>query len=424
MSKMNLYIGGALVFASAFLNAQSLSTDPSALNSGPKVEIRATDSTALTGVSSAAFTVIRSSPTNGDLVVNFDISGTASNGVDYATITDSVTIPGGYLAADIAIQPLVNPDKRGNKTVVLTLKTNALYNLARRRSAVVSLVDDVFNDLPPMIALTSPTNGEVFTMPANIALTAEASDTDDSIEKVSFYDGDHWIGKATNSPFSITWSNAPAGRHTLFARATDSLGKSTLSAPIDIVVTNSPPVVTLLTPDNHSLFALPANVDIHGTATDSDDAISRIEVHGDGRRLAVFTNSPFSLTWSNVPPGKHWIIARAWDIFGINAAASVMFSVTNQPPQVSITAPGNGDLFPAQSSVTIKADATDPDGSIRYVSFYAGNRFLGVEIQQPYTIVWKHIPKGTHEIKAVAVDRYGSRAISAPITITAEKPGR
>lgn len=424
MPKKNFFIGSALVLASVILNAQSLSSDPLASNSGPKVEIRATDSTALTGVSSAAFTVIRSSPTNADLVVSFEISGTASNGVDYVTITDSATIPGGYLAADIAIQPLVNLDKRGNKTVVLTLKTNALYNLAKHQSASVTLVDDIFNDMPPMITLTSPTNGEVFTMPANIALTAEASDTDDAIQKVSFYDGDNWIGKATNSPFSITWSNAPAGKHTLFARATDTLGKSTLSMPIEIVVTNNPPIVTLLTPENHSLFALPANVEISGTATDSDDGIARIEVYGDGRRLGVFTDSPFALTWSNVPPGKHWIVARASDVAGMNASASVMFSVTNHPPQVSITAPDNGDVFQAQSSVTIKADAIDDDSSIRYVSFYAGNRFLGVEIQQPYTIVWKHIPKGTHEIKAIAVDRYGSRTISAPITITSEKPGK
>ncbi len=411
----------SLMLASVFLNAQALFADFPVSTSGPGLEIRATDPIALVGSSSAAFTIIRASATNGDLVVSYDISGSASNGGDYVKITDSVTIPDGFLASDVVIQPLVDLKKRGNKTVILTLKTNALYTLATHKTAKVTLVDDIFNDLPPTVSLTSPTNGAMFTMPANIQLIAGTSDADDTVQKVSFYAGDDWIGKSTNSPFTITWTNAPAGKHTLFARATDSFGKSALSAPIEITVTNEPPVVTLLSPVNHSVFSLPANVEIKGTASDPDDAITRIEVHGDGRRLGVFTNSPFTLTWNNVPPGKHWIVARAFDVAGTSSTAIAMFSVTNLAPQVSITSPKNGADFPAQSSVTIKADASDADGDIRYVGFYTGSRFLGLATQNPYTIVWKHIPKGIHELKAVAVDRYGSRTVSDPITISASK---
>jgi hypothetical protein len=421
MLKKNFYIRGPLMLASGILCIQTLFADLPVSASAPQLEIRATDPIALIGASSAAFTVIRNTPTNEDLVVKFDIGGTASNGVNYVKIANSVTIPAGYLASDILIEPLVQLNNRGNKSVVLTLTTNELYNLVQHKTATVTLVDDIFNDLPPTVSLTSPTNGALFTMPANIVITAEASDADDTIQKVSFYDGDDWLGKATNSPFTITWTNVPSGKHTLFARATDTLGKSTLSAPIEIVVTNEPPKITLLSPKDHFVFSLPANVEINGTATDSDDAIAKIEVHGDGRRLGVFTNSPFTLTWSNVPPGKHWLVARASDVFGASSSASVEFSVTNQAPHVSITSPENGAKFPAQSSVTINANATDPDGYIRYVSFYAGSRFLGLATQSPYTIVWKHVPKGTYELKAVAVDRYGSRAISTPITISASK---
>jgi hypothetical protein len=414
-------IKASMILASVILNAHPLFADLPVPTSGPRLEIRATDPTALVGASSAAFTIIRASATNGVLVVGYDIRGSASNGVDYVKITDSVTIPDGFFATDVVIQPLVDLNNRGNKTVMLTLKTNALYTLASHKSATVILADDIFNDLPPTVSLTSPTNGAIFIMPANIELLAEASDADDRIKKVSFYAGDDLIGKTTNSPFTITWTNAPAGRHTLFARATDTFGKSTLSAPIEITVTNEPPVVTLLSPLNHSVFSLPANVEIKGTASDTDDAIASIEVHGDGRRLGVFTNSPFTLTWSNVPPGKHWIVARAFDDSGTSSTASAMFSVTNHAPQVSITSPKNGADFPALSSVTIKANATDADGDIRYVSFYAGGLFLGMATQSPYTFVWKHIPKGTHELKAVAVDRYGSRTVSDPITISASK---
>ena len=40
------------------------------------------------------------------------------------------------------------------------------------------------------------------------------------MSKVEFFDGSTLIGTDTTSPYSITWNNAPAGSHTLTAKAT------------------------------------------------------------------------------------------------------------------------------------------------------------------------------------------------------------
>ena len=92
---------------------------------------------------------------------------------------------------------------------------------------------------PPAVSLVSPANGASFTLPVAITLVANASDTDGFISKVEFYDGAVKIGESTVAPYSIAWSTAPAGSHTLTARAIDSGLAVTTSAAITINVIGS-----------------------------------------------------------------------------------------------------------------------------------------------------------------------------------------
>src|SRR5262249_41373747 len=156
---------------------------------------------------SGSFTLIRHGDSSAALTVDLVASGTASNGVDYAMIPATITIPAGSLAVDIPVDPIVDLVNRGNKTVVLTVGANANYHALVRR-AVVVIIDDTFNIPPPTITLDSPTNGSVFGFPATIPLQASASDPDVSIKSVSFFAGDQFLGRATNSPYSLVWTNA------------------------------------------------------------------------------------------------------------------------------------------------------------------------------------------------------------------------
>jgi hypothetical protein len=425
-NKLFLSIKSSWLMAAALACASPLFADDpddiiSLASDLPQAQILATDPTALVGASTAAFTLIRNGPTNADLVVQYTISGSASNGVDYAKIAEAVTIPAGFLAADLAIQPIFDAARRGNKTVVLTLNTNAAYQLDSHSKATASLVDDVFNNLPPTVTLTIPTNGSVFTLPANVTLTAEASDTDGTVQKVSFYADDRFLGSATNSPYSLTWTNPPVGQHALFARAVDSLGKSTLSAPVHISVTNAAPVVAWVSPTNGQVFPVPANVKLEASVSDSDDAISRVQFISDGRVLATFTNSPYTLTWTNVSPGKHTVMAVARDVFGLRGSATVSFTVSNAPPVVSLTAPTDGANFKAKDNITLQANASDPDGTISQVTFWASGRYLGMAKASPYTITWQNAHAGLYQLTAIATDNRGLKTASAPITINVSK---
>lgn len=86
---------------------------------------------------------------------------------------------------------------------------------------------------PPTVSLTQPTNGATFPANTNILLAAAVTG---SVIRVDFFEGINQIGQATSNPFTITWTNVPAGAYQLTAKATDSNGFSGVSAPVSIVV--------------------------------------------------------------------------------------------------------------------------------------------------------------------------------------------
>ena len=92
---------------------------------------------------------------------------------------------------------------------------------------------------PPTVSLTLPTNGTVYEGPTNLTITAEASDSDGTINKVDFYAGSTLLGSRMAEPYSLVWGNVPTGNYNLTAKATDNSGAVTVSAPVSIVVNYS-----------------------------------------------------------------------------------------------------------------------------------------------------------------------------------------
>ncbi len=73
------------------------------------------------GPADATFSVRRWGETNDDLTVDYSISGTASNGVDYVLLTGTVDIPAGQREATITIVPIDVDTNPAPDTVILTL---------------------------------------------------------------------------------------------------------------------------------------------------------------------------------------------------------------------------------------------------------------------------------------------------------------
>ncbi len=93
------------------------------------------------GPVSGAFTVSRpATATNGNLVVNYTVGGTASNGVDYALLGGSVTIPDGQASATIPVTPNWTQFSAGSQTVQATLAAGP-YIIGSQSSDTVTIAD-------------------------------------------------------------------------------------------------------------------------------------------------------------------------------------------------------------------------------------------------------------------------------------------
>src|SRR6266542_1048191 len=104
-------------------------------------------------------------------------------------------------------------------------------------------------NVPPAIAITSPADGTTLTAPANITITADASDSDGTIDLIEFLNGTNKLGEVTAPPYTLTWRNVTAGSYTLTAKATDNLGNATISSPVNVTVTDeAAPLITLEIP--------------------------------------------------------------------------------------------------------------------------------------------------------------------------------
>lgn len=99
--------------------------------------------------------------------------------------------------------------------------------------------DNNSTNTSPVVSLTSPLAGAIFTNPANITITAQASDSDGTIAKVEFYDGSVKLGESISTPYTYTWTNASTGSHSITAKATDDKGAATSSSPTTITVNDS-----------------------------------------------------------------------------------------------------------------------------------------------------------------------------------------
>jgi RHS repeat-associated protein len=168
---------------------------------------------------------------------------------------------------------------------------------------------------PPTVSLTSPSNGASFAAPASIPLSANAADSDGTIQKVEFFHGGtNLVATVTSAPYTFNWSAVGIGSYTVTAVATDNQNATTTSAPINVTVVNSAPSVSITSPTPGASFLAPANVQITASVADPDGSIQQVEFfHGGTNLITTITTSPYSFTWGGVPQGTYTLTAVATD---------------------------------------------------------------------------------------------------------------
>ncbi len=89
----------------------------------------------------------------------------------------------------------------------------------------------------------------------------------------------------------------------------------------------------------------------------------------------------------------------------------------NQLPFVSLIQPTTENEFNLNEKISISATATDTDGSIARVEFFANNNLIGISYTSPYRYEWICTVAGNYALTAKAFDNEGGSALSTPIEI-------
>jgi hypothetical protein len=177
-----------------------------------------------------------------------------------------------------------------------------------------------------------------------------------------------------------------------------------------------PPAATILLPLDNTALKYPSGIFINATSTELP---AKMEFWDDDTKIAEDSINPFQFSWNSVPGGSHTLTARFTAQSGIVVTSPPVHItiITNVWPSAAITSPANGAYFVEPASITIAAQASDPDGSVSSVSFFAPS-LLGQVTTSPYTLSFNNVPAGMYILTAKATDNEGAVGASPPVSIT------
>lgn len=408
MKMLRRYLSNGLFWvSSAVILATGIraSAQTGASNTIPIVTILATQPDATGPGNPGIFTVFRQGNTNETLDVYYNIGGSASNGVDYAKISNYLTVPGGAISNTIAITPLeTTSSSTVAKTVVLQLAPSPLLNpvnfeIGVPSNATVYITGPNVTNLPPVVLIVSPADGSVFYTPTNIQLMAKATDPDGTVTNVEFFAGSTDLGPGvplvldppgvngiTGVVYVYDWQNPSPTNYSITAVATDNGGASTVSSPVDISVLQGPPPppnpysVRIISPPNGAVFFAPVDIPIFAYVTHPTNSyVGSVAFYDEGTYIGSGqpvslpmpvattgssgavppaplsdTNHLFLFVWSNAPVGSNILTATATIGFPNN---NLLLRITSPPVDITVLA---SPPPPTNRPPIVNIVATDP----------------------------------------------------------------
>jgi hypothetical protein len=159
-----------------------------------RVDLWAADSEAAElGPKTGLFTFTRSGDTDFDLTVCLTLSGTASNGMDFVELTNTVTFLAGIDMVPVVVTPYLDHRTEGDETLTLTIVSNLAYSIGSGEATVT------IHDSPYGMWTISHFTLEELTDPS---LSSEAADFDhDGLVNLAEY--------AANRDPKLAETNAP-----------------------------------------------------------------------------------------------------------------------------------------------------------------------------------------------------------------------
>jgi uncharacterized repeat protein (TIGR01451 family) len=281
-------------------------------------------------------------------------------------------------------------------------------------------------NLPPSITIDHPKTGALFVGPTDITIESTAFDSDGTVAKVEFLDNGELIASGIPSAenrLTITERNVSFGFHSIIAVVTDNAGRQNISNAANIIV-NGSAVVNILKPADGSLIAPGSDVTITAKASHPSGLINKVEFFANSESLGegvLVGPNKYELRRNKIEGRIYPITAVATDGSGITTTTAPVNVTVTKPPIVSIVNPSEGASFPSLYNINITAKASDPDGSIKKVDFYANGLLIGSASDvgtDRFMMTWRRLQDGVHSLTAVATDELGVTSKSDPVKIS------
>ena len=201
----------------------------------------------------------------------------------------------------------------------------------------------------PIVSITSPATGASYPKNSDITFIANARDFDGYVSNVQFFaNGTELVGEGIliqGNTYTFTWASVPVGTRTITAVAIDNSGKTSISNPVNITVTNNPPTVSMTSPTTGATFTTPANITLTADAADSDGAINYVEFFDGTTLIGQSYSAPYNFVWNNVVIGNHILTVKATDDDGATSVSS----------PVTITVNAAGDALLVVGNTTLNS---------------------------------------------------------------------
>lgn len=279
------------------------------------------------------------------------------------------------------------------------------------------------------VTLTEPEPNASFQAGEPIALRAEVDAGIGDISRVEFYQGLAYLGMDSDAPYEWNWELARAGDYELTARAFTVEGVALHSDPVSVSVTpspgNIPPFVQLIEPSNGDVVVEGLPLDIVAKAVDLDGLVTALEFYLDDVLVPTATQRPFTHELLGIQRGQRRVYVRAIDNSGeatTSAVATLTVEAPNQRPIVGFIEPRPG-VYELPNPIAFVARASDYDGRLSSVEFFADDRLLARFPEQPgediYRFEWRDAEPGVYTARVVATDEQGAATerTSQPIEV-------
>ena len=129
-------------------------------------------------------------------------------------------------------------------------------------------------------------------------------------------------------------------------------------------------------------------------------------------------------SWTDIAFSSHVDMLAAMQYMWDNYRQAVdVNGIGGDWPTVTITSPKNDSAFAAGSQIRIDAIASDRDGTVVLVEFFANDALkIGERNSSPYSITWMNVAPGVYKLTAVATDNQGHKRTSTAVQIKVGTP--